>query len=245
MTKETRTKGRAMMAASKTKPHEDKLREVPESLAALLVERRSALSEVASDTRFTEEHRDQAVREINERAIREVRAIREGAETRRDDLREITSEMASPEPQGSAEEQLLREVRLGRMWNRYRDLLEAGTEPSELIRRAEESQDEAAVGALSEELPSYLEARGWNSAHLAGVSEALARIEEPYLTSEQSFARRVEARLSSGWSNLEVAFAHAEGELDGTFSDPTAALPAYEGGMIPVEDIASQATEAG
>jgi len=237
MNEKTRAKkGRAMIMNSRAKPHEDALRLIPGKLAVFLLERQSALREIASDERFTQEHREQATREINRRALEEVRSIRQSAELERAALQEIASEMASAQPQGSAEEQLLRETRIGRSWSRYRDLLEAGTDPSEIIRRAEEGRDEAAVAALVEELPSYLEARGWNPAHLAAISEALGRVEEPYLSEEQLFSRRLEGRVSSGWTNLEVALAHAGGEVDGTFSYPTAALPAYEGGMVPVAE---------
>ena len=141
MNEKTRAKkGRAMIMNSRAKPHEDALRLTPGKLAVLLLERQSALREIATDERFTQEHRRQASEEINRRALEEVRSIRQSAELERAALQEIASEMASSQPQGSAEEQLLRETRIGRSWSRYRDLLETGTDPFKVIRRAEEGR---------------------------------------------------------------------------------------------------------
>lgn len=200
----------------------------------LLLERRSSLEETRKDPRLSENYRGQRLQEQDQDYAAKLVGIRAEAQTSHNELVEIAQIPAKDE--STVEEQLLAEITGQRLWSRYVRLLDAeGQEapPMELVQRLADEQDAAGLKVMREELPSYLESRGWDPQHVRAIEGQISQAELPLLPPEEQEARSVQQEAEAGWQRLEIAFAHAEKDLEGSLVETTT-LPVWEGGMIPV-----------
>lgn len=202
----------------------------------LLLERRRTLEETRQDRRLSEGYRYEQAREQEKGFAEKLTAIRADAERAREMLLEAAREPVA-EP-GSVMDQVLAELREQRAWSRYSRMMAMGTEPMEAVRRAADSGDAVGLRALGVELPAYLQAEGWVPQHVEAVLSQVRAAEEPFLSPEQRAARALGEEIQEGWTRLEVAFAHAQADLDG-WSVQAAELPVFEGGSIPVSEEAA------
>jgi hypothetical protein len=197
----------------------------------LLLQRRRVLQETRNDPRFSEEYRRERIAEQEAEYARRLAEVRAEAEGARTAMLEAARKPAV-EP-GPVMEQVLTELREQRAWSRYSWMMAMGTEPTEAVRRAADSGDADGLRALGIELPAYLQAEGWTPQHVEAVLAQIRTAEEPYLSPEQRAARELEEECEEGWTRLEVAFAHAQGDLDGWSAQATE-LPVFDGGLLPV-----------
>lgn len=224
---------RATMLKDKTSSARSTLEGTSQKIRALLLERRQALAETRQDRRLSEEYRHEQMQAQEKQFAKKLQEIRADAQRAHDKMLEVAREPIADNR--SPEEQVLAELKEQRVWARYVRLLDAETEPFELVQRLAESEDAPGLRAMREELPAYLEAQEWAPQHIQAITEQITRAETPLLPPEERAARELEEEAEAGWQRLEIAFAHAQADLDGSIVETTT-LPVWEGGTIPVSE---------
>ncbi len=123
-------------------------------------------------------------------------------------------------------------MRQSRAWDRYRRLLESGADIVATVERA--VGDEAALQALRQELPAFLESRG-QASYVQPALETLDRLERPLLRPVERKGRDLLAELNRGMSHVRMDFSHVEMELTGQW-ERTTLLLGWEGKSVQVAD---------
>ncbi len=212
--------------------HMETLRGTPRQIADVLVRVRRERREIASDRTLSEEGRNLRRRESRDRATSQLDALMAAARTAETSVRKAV-EGARRQP--STEERLLAETQKSRAWQRYVRLLDGGIQPLEAIERA--SGDLAALQALAEEMPAYVEAKAGKlqdrtfPGYIDSLLNAIDQAERPLLSPVERKRREISAEIRVGMAQLPNAYSTAQAEVASGWNQ-TFLLPGWGEGQL-------------
>ncbi len=202
---------------------------LPQRLAKLLTETDDKVAQINLDGRLSIDGKNQAVAALVQSAINTLDQWQSQAEAARKRV-EDRCQAALKRTPGSVEEEILRELRLTRAWQRIERVLDGLDNQAfvryipDLAKKAAADGDVAALEAMAAELPSYLESR---KVFMPSLSAILSEAQAPFLQPEQRTALSVQRDLEAGWPRLQAAFQMTRKALEQR-SFRIAALPGWK-----------------
>lgn len=195
------------------------LRATPKRLAAILPKLESQIQAIRADARFAEPYKAEQIGQARAAAREQLETLYQSAVVAEQGLRKNITEALNEKPVG--EEALARELALDRAWRRVERLLEAGEDPTTLIREAAEAGDLTSLQALKEELPAFLRAKGQTPV-VKPALDLITRLETPLLSPEHREVRAVELELSASMPQLNSAVEFVRMGIEG---QPVTVIP--------------------
>lgn len=206
------------------------LRGMAQNITALLLQRRRELQAIKSDPMISALAMQQKTQAANQRAKDTLDGYAADVQAAERRIRQAVADLT--QGRQTTDEALLRELQMQRAWQRFKTLLDSGADVMATVEKA--TGDLAAIQALREELPAYLEAHS-KSDFIKPALEALDRLERPLLRPVEARGRDLLAELDRGLRNLRLTFSYAKAELEGEWQQATV-LVGWSGETIQVAE---------
>jgi hypothetical protein len=209
----------------------ERLTGTPQALADLLLTYRATILQIKGDLMISDLAQRQQTDQATAGALDEVDRLLLLAEEAKARVERATAGALAEEL--PTQEAVLRELQEQRIWARQRDRLAALADPADLIRRAGEAGDLAALRVLRAELPAWLEAHEQPETAAATLL-LIDQAELPLLPPTQRRARQLQAEVKLGWENVLAAVEWSRFEVSG--QGQATVIPGWaKGSVIRVE----------
>lgn len=129
----------------------------PDTARQLAANTTTQIAEVRNSDQWAVDYKRQLIDQHRATATNQLTALRSQVDQARATL--LAAAADADRPAGFETTQLLAELRTQRAWARLRALLDSGRDWQTLVSEAEQAGDQAAIRALTEELPAWLRAR--------------------------------------------------------------------------------------